>query len=124
MAMLLGIPNSSYISLTNIAGYGYTFNKTFDKKDIRTKGGKLFTYITPASTFRRFKIPTTFVTSSDVSIVSSWFSTGTDLRFIEDDTFANSYFDVRIVGTTEPYNRFIQPYFRQLYAGTITLETI
>ena len=81
-------------------------------------------YRTPASTFRRFEIPTTFVTSSDVSIVSSWFSTGTDLRFIEDDTFANSYFDVRIVGTTEPYNRFIQPYFRQLYAGTITLETI
>jgi len=31
MAMLLGVPNSSYIDLTNIAGYGYTFDKTFDK---------------------------------------------------------------------------------------------
>ena len=37
MAMLLGVPNSSYIDLTDIAGYGYTFDKTFDKKDIRTK---------------------------------------------------------------------------------------
>ena len=124
MAMLLGVPNSSFIDLTDIAGYGYTFDKTFDKKDIRTKGGKLFTYITPASTFRRYKIPTTFVTSSDVSIVNSWFSTGTDLRFIEDDTYPNSYFDVRIVGTSEPYNKFIQPYFRQFYSGEIVIETI
>ena len=124
MAMLLGVQNSSYIDLTDIAGYGYTFDKTFDKKDIRTKGGKLFTYITPASTFRRFKIPTTFVTSSDVSIVNSWFSTGTNLRFIEDDTYPNSYFDVRIVGTSEPYNKFIQPYFRQFYSGEIVIETI
>ena len=30
MAMLLGVPNSSYIDLTDIAGYGYTFDKTFD----------------------------------------------------------------------------------------------
>ena len=124
MAMLLGIPNSSYITLDNIVGYGYEFQRNLDKRDIRTKGGKLFTYITPASTFRRFEIPTTFVTSSDVSIVNSWFSTGTDLRFIEDDTYANSYFDVRIVGTSEPYNKFIAPYFRQFYSGEIVIETI
>ena len=66
MAMLIGIPNSGYITLDEVAGYGYTFNKILDKKDIRTKGGKLFTYITPASSFRRFKIPMTFVASSDV----------------------------------------------------------
>ena len=89
--MLLGVPNSSYIDLTDIAGYGYTFDKQYDKKDIRTKGGKLFTYITPASTFRRFKIPTTFANSSTASQISSWFSTGTNLRFIEDDTFATRY---------------------------------
>jgi len=59
-----------------------------------------------------------------VSIVNSWFSTGTNLRFIEDDTYANSYFDVRIVGTSEPYNKFIAPYFRQFYSGEIVIETI
>ena len=51
MAMLLGVPNSSYINLTDLAGYGYTFSTNYDKQDIRTKGGKLFTYITPSSTY-------------------------------------------------------------------------
>jgi hypothetical protein len=123
MAMLLGVPNSSYVNLTDLAGYGYTFTKEMDKKDIRTKGGKLFTYITPSSTFREFKIPTTFATSATVSQISSWFSTGTNLRFIEDDTFANSYYNVRIVGTTEPYQKYISPYFRQFYSGEIVIQT-
>jgi hypothetical protein len=123
MAMLLGVPNSSYVNLTDLAGYGYTFSTNYDKQDIRTKGGKLFTYITPSSTFKEFKIPTTFATSATVSQISSWFSTGTDLRFIEDDTFANSYYKVRIIGKTEPYEKFIQPYFRQFYSGQIILQT-
>jgi hypothetical protein len=124
MAMLIGIPNSSYITLDDIAGYGYQFEKEFDKKDIRTKGGALFTYVTPASKYHKFTLPLTYVSSSDVSLINSYFETGTDLRFIEDDTFANSFFEVRITGMTAPFTKFMQPYFRQLYAGTITLETI
>jgi len=124
MAMLLGIPNSSYIEIGDTANYGYTFDKVYDKKDIRTKGGALFTYITPASSFRRFSVPATFVTSENVSIINSWFSTATDLRFIEDDTFANTFHTVRIVGVSEPYNKYIQPYFRQFYEGSITFETV
>ena len=91
MAMLLGIPNSGYITLDEVAGYDYRFTNNLDKKDIRTKGGKLFTYITPASKYQTFTIPATYVTSSDRSIVNSFFETGADLRFIEDDTFANSF---------------------------------
>jgi hypothetical protein len=124
MAMLLGIPNSSYITLDNIVGYGYEFQRNLDKRDIRTKGGSLFTYITPAGGYNSFKLPATFVNSSDRSLVNSWFESGADLRFIEDDTFANSYYNVRITGTTDSFTRFVQPYFRQLYSGTITLETI
>jgi hypothetical protein len=115
MAMLLGVPNSSYITLSDHAGYGYRFGATVDKKDIRTKGGKLFTYITPASTFREFKIPLSFVNSNDV--------TGTDLRFIEDDTFANSFYNVRILGVKEPFVSYNEPYFRQKYAGEVLLQT-
>ena len=123
MAMLLGIPNSGYITLDDTAQYGYEFNTRLDKKDIRTKGGKLFTYITPTSKFNQFTIPATYVSSSDRSVVNSFFESGADLRFIEDDTFANSFYKVRIVGVEDPFNQFVKPYFRQLYVGTITLET-
>ena len=123
MAMLLGIPNSSYITLSDHAGYGYRFGATVDKKDIRTKGGKLFTYITPASTFREFKIPLSYVNSNDVSLINSYFITGTDLRFIEDDTHANSFFNLRILGVREPFVAYNTPYFRQKYSGEVTLQT-
>ena len=123
MAILLGVPNSSYITITDHASYGYRFGAQLDKKDIRTKGGKLFTYITPASTFRRFKIPMTYVESSDVSLINSYFTTATNLRYIEDDTFPNSFYNVRIVGVAELFTSFQKPYFRQKYAGEITIET-
>ena len=123
MGMLLGIPNSGYITLDDTAQYGYTFTTELDKHDIRTKGGKLFTYITPSSKFKKFSIPATFVSSSDRSIVNSFFESGANLRFIEDDTFANSFHNVRIVGVEDPFQKFVKPYFRQLYEGTIVLET-
>ena len=124
MAQLLGLPNSNYLNVGDSATYGYTFEHMFDKKDIRTKGGKLFTYITPSASFRRFKIPMTFVASSDVSIINSYFATATNLRYIEDDTFPNSFYEVRIVGMQEPFDKFIKPYFRQHYAGEIIIETV
>ena len=124
MAQLLGLPNSAYITIGESATYGYTFEQTFDKKDIRTKGGKLFTYITPAGSFRRFRIPMTFVASSDLIIINSYFATCTNLRYIEDDTFPNSFYEVRITGMTEPFTQFIKPYFRQHYAGEVIIETI
>jgi hypothetical protein len=124
MSMLLGLANSSYISLDTTAGYGYDFAEELDKYDIRTKGGKLFTYITPAGAFTTFKIPLRFVNSSDRSVINSWFVTGTDLRFIEDNTFANSFYTVRITGKREPLTKFVEPYFRQFYDGELVLETV
>ena len=124
MSMLLGLPNSGYVTLDDTAQYGYEFSRVLDKKDIRTTGGKLFTYIVPDGQFRRFTIPATFVNSSDRSVINSFFVTGTDIRFIEDDTFANSFFTVRIVGIEEPFQNYVKPYFRQLYQGTITLEEV
>ena len=100
--ILLGVANSSYVTLTNYAGYGYSFTENLDKQDIRTKGGTLYTYITPSSTYNTFKIPLSFVNSSDRSQIKSWFSTATDLRFIEDDSFPNSFYTVRIMGKKDP----------------------
>ena len=83
MSMLLGLPNSGYVTLDDTAQYGYEFSRVLDKKDIRTTGGKLFTYIVPDGQFRRFTIPATFVNSSDRSVINSFFVTGTDIRFID-----------------------------------------
>ena len=124
MSILLGVPNSSYIILDELAGYGYDFSETLDKQDIRTRGGSLFSYITPAGSFHRFKIPMRFVNSSDVSLINSWFTTATDLRFIEDNTFTTSYYTVRITGRVSPFTKFVQPYFRQFYDGQLVIETI
>ena len=124
MSILLGVPNSSYIVLDELAGYGYSFSENQDKYDIRTKGGKLFTYITPAGKYNSFRIPMRLVNSSDRSLINSWFSTATDLRFIEDNTFATSYYTVRITGRTDPFTKFVEPYFRQYYEGQLVLETV
>jgi len=121
--VLLGVANSSYVIITNETQYGYKFQKTLDKYDLRTKGGTLYTYITPAGTHTKWNIPMTFVNSSKRSQINSWFETGTDLRFIEDDSFANSYYTVRITGRVEPFTRFVKPYFRQYYEGEIVIET-
>lgn len=121
--ILLGVPNSSYIILSDVT-YDYEFSRENERYDVRTKGGSLFSYIMPDSTFRRFKIPMSFVSSSNQSLVGSWHITGTDLRYIEDDSFANSYYEVRIVGRTSPFTKFVQPYFRQEYEGELVIETI
>ena len=121
--ILLGVANSSYITLTTYATYGYTFTQELDKVDIRTKGGTLFSYITPASTYQTFKIPMNFVNSSDRSQINSWFTTATDLRYIEDDDFPNSYYMVRITGKRDPFIKFPIPFFRQYYEGEIVIET-
>lgn len=121
--MLLGVANSSYVTLNVGATYGYTFTNNLDKHDIRTKGGSLYTYITANGNFRTFKIPLTYVISADRAQVNSWFETATDLRFIEDDDFPNSYYTVRIVGRTDPFRKFLKPYYRQRYEGEIVIET-
>ena len=123
-SMLLGVPNSSYIVIGDNAGYGYKFENQLDKYDIRTKGGELYTYVLPQSTFQKFEIPMTFVTSTKRAQVNSWFITATDLRFIEDDGFPNSYYSVRIVGKKDSFTKFVEPYFRQYYEGKIVIETI
>ena len=123
-SILLGIPNSGYIVLSDLAGYSYSFNHTIDKKEIRTKGGTLFTYVTADGNFSKFTLPLTYVGSSDVSIINSWFNTATNLRYIEDNAFPNSYYTVRTTGKDEPFRGFNKPYFRQFYKGSVVIETV
>ncbi len=118
--MQLG-PTGSYINLS--PEYDFREIKTLQRADIRTKEGSLFTYIYNGR-HTEFKIPESWVNSSQRSLVNSWWETATNLEFIRDSDFPSSLENVRIMENKEPYQKFIRPYFKIFYEGRITLETI
>lgn len=103
--------------------YGYKFEENQERRDIRTRAGALYTYIEDWG-FTRFKLPLSWVSSYQRSLINSWWKTGADLRWIENDDYPNSYHNVRIVGKEEPFQSFHKPYFSVEYRGEIVLETI
>jgi hypothetical protein len=121
--MKLGLSNTDVASL-EIAlspNYDYTFEGKLDKEDVRAHGGMFSKKI---ASHILFTIPEEWVTTSQRSIVNSWWSTGTNLKFIENHTKANSTHIVRIIGSEEPYQNFRLPYYDTLRTGELTLETI
>lgn len=115
--MQLG-PTGSLVVLR--PGYDYANLKIIGRGDIRAKGGSLFTFT--EGNYRQIVIPETFVTSATRLLVNSWWETSTDLEFFEDSDIAD-FENVRIVGSSEPYPQFVQPYFQQFYVGELVLET-
>lgn len=115
-------PVGSLIGIANVS-YGFEQSEVLDRQDIRTKAGGLFTFI-ESGTFSRFKLPMSWVSSLDRSLVNSWWKTATDLTFLLDSDFPSSSFTVRITKNEEPFQSFVQPYFQQFYEGELVLETI
>lgn len=113
-------PVGSYITLN--PGYDFSATKVLDRQDVRVKDGSLYTYI--QGSHRRFNIPETWVASYNRSLVNSWWESAADLRFIEDDTFPASYFTVRVMGDEEPYQTYVEPYYKQFFKGELVIETI
>lgn len=103
----------------------YTFSNALNiqREDVRTKYGSLYTYI-QQGTHRIIRIPETWVSSMNKNLVNSWWQTGTNLRFIEDNSNPSSYYTVRIMGIEEAYQTYVKPYFQQFNSGELILETI
>ena len=116
-------PVGSYVTLTGKIGYDYRFAEGIDRKDMRTKGGQLYTYIQNGS-WTTLKLPASWISSSDRSLINSWWKTATNLLFFEDSDQSSTFFNVRIMGIQEPFQSFVKPYFRTYYAGEIILETV
>lgn len=114
-------PTGSYINL--YPNYDYEFIKTLERQDVRTKAGNLYTYVDSGNWYS-FKLPLSWVNSSDRSLVNSWWENATDLLFFENSDQSSVYYNVRIVGKEEPFNSFVRPYFQIYYEGEIVLETI
>ena len=117
-------PVNSLITITP----GWAFEQTLtltSRQDQRTKTGNLFTYV-ETGRHRRFRLPWSWVSSSDRSLVNSWWQTATDLSFV----LETSSFDVRIMGSEEPFQSFVRPHgpgdgnATVFYDGEIVIETI
>lgn len=114
-------PANSYITISPTYQFDQAKNK--DNQDVRTKAGALYSY-RGAGEFTKYTIPITWVTSSDRSLVNSWWETATDLRLLLDSDFPSSFQTVRITGKKEPFTKFVRPYFQVHYRGKMIVETI
>ena len=98
------------------------------RQDLRTKEGALYTYVEPGR-LTQFSLPWSWVSSSDRSLVNSWFATGLDLELVLNDSFPGSLHNVRITGSEEPLREFVEPYgpgdsgVDVFYEGRIVVET-
>ena len=120
MGMKLG-PTGSYITIEPT--YNYEQIETLDRKDLRSKEGGLFTYLAPGS-FTKFKIPLSWVNSSDRALVNSWWRTGTNVEFVPDTAVSSTFFTCRVMDNKEPFRKFVEPYYQTFYQGKIILETV
>lgn len=122
MTMKLGLAATDVASLEIdlIPSYGYEFTGVLDKIDVRTHGGL---YSKKINSYTSFVIPEDWVTVNQRSVVNSWWSTGTNLKFIENHTYASSFYLVRIVGDEEPYQQYRYPNYDTLRTGELLLET-
>lgn len=120
MSSQLG-PVGSYISFSIKYDYQYT-RQAVVKSIVHGKQGS--GGITSQGSFHGFSFMLNTVTSSQKSLVNSWWTTSTDLRFIEDTTFPSSFYDVRIVNQESLFQEFRPPYFDVYFTGEVLLETI
>lgn len=122
MTMKLGLAATDTASLEMdlTPSYDYAFTTEADKIDKRTHGGLFSKNV---SDFTQFIIPEAWVGVTQRSIVNSWWSTATNLKFVENHTNANSFYLVRIVGDEEPYQSFRKPSYDTLRVGELVLET-
>jgi len=108
---------------TFVPDYNYERKQTVQRRDLRSRAGTLHTYVEP-NAYTRFIVPLQWVSAVDRSLVNSWWESGTTLRWVENDDYPGSYYDVRITGTEEPFTGFHAPYGLTQQMGELVLETI
>ncbi len=104
-------------------GLAYRKARSIDRSNTRTADGTLHTF-TGSVNSTRFEIPLTWISSKDAADLSSWWETGADLRFYENDSSPASYYAVRMVGKENPFQQFQRPYPDQFLQGKLTLVTL
>lgn len=118
--MALG-PVGSYIAV--LPEWDYERVTTRNRTDDRTRAGALYTTINPGG-FTRFRLPLSWVSSLDRSLVTSWWKSGVQVLFFEDSDQSSLFSVSRIMGIEEPFQTSMKPHYQAYYAGEIILETV
>lgn len=123
-AFTLNLDNIELRGYTQLAPeWDYERLTTRNRTDDRTRAGALYTTLNPGG-FTRFRLPLSWVSSLDRSIVTSWWKSGAELLYVENDNFPFSYHSVRIMGVEEPFQSSMDTYYQTYYSGEIILETV
>lgn len=105
------------------AEYKYKNGQVLDRIISRTIGGSLRVYTGP-SAYRRFDVPFSWVSSKNANTINSWWETGEELVFVENNDYPNSFYNVRIVNNKQPFNQHQRAHFGEFLKGTLNMETV
>lgn len=98
----------------------YDFDQLDKKTENRFRSRNSNLYIYKWSSYKKFKVPVSFVNSSYAAIVNSWWLSNTRLLFaVSGNAAVNS---VVISNSDLPIGQYIKPYIT-LLKGVIELET-
>lgn len=148
--MGLYLSNGQVLDLEKLSTSKLRFKEQLTRKDIRTKGCKLYSYIIPftAGHYTQYKVPITWATSAERTTINSWWMSGATLSLSETKARdqqikwdngiqwssginwskgSERVTDVKtvmIVGKKEALRTSVEPYFNIFFSGRIVLETI
>lgn len=98
----------------------YDFKDSGEKIETRLRTRDASEYVYKWSEYQKIKFSVAFVNSEFKSVVNSWWSSNTDLLWME--VGGTSVTSVHLVNKDKPIDRFQKPY-TDLFGGTIELES-
>lgn len=116
MTFRLFIDSSTGIDVEPTWDYEDKTQKIEDRH--RSRGAKEYVY--KWSEYSVFSVPVTYVSSEFKSIVNSWWSSNTNLQWMEEGT--SNVYNVRLVNDNVPIGKNIAPYTNQ-FEGVLELES-
>lgn len=115
MSWLLFPSSGNHVTLE--PEWNFTRADKKEETEHRTRAGKRYVY--KWGEYKKFKFDVQHVSSSTAAIVNSWWSSNTDLLFMESG--ASAVYSVQLVNAELPFGKYVKPYTDK-YIGTIELE--
>ena len=116
------MPYALFVDSSNSVSFNPEFDFTRRDNKIedvhRVRSGEQYRY--KWGEFARFSMTVKYLNSADMSIINSWWSTNTDLLFMEEGT--TDVYSVHIANKDTPIGKQALPYDNQFY-GKLELET-
>jgi len=98
----------------------WSYEDRTTKMEDRHRARSSVEYVYKWSEYNVFNVPVMYVNSEFRAIVNSWWSSNTDLKWMEEGTAA--VYNVRITNKNKPIGKHVAPY-RDQFEGIIELES-